>query len=354
MSNVTPTSASPASASSASTPATPAAPKTRRAQRSQALDGAIARARIIATALGPLLPGIAEADAEAAKVRIDASWVGNLVGVIASAEAAQGERVTAIVGQKAATTAEHQAAAKLVELLTAVRELVATHNPDDLAAQQAYGRGEKIDAKHVAGALEIGRAFVAAYGGEWKEAAVDAGVTDATMAEIATLTSSLATAAVSQHAAQTAGSQKTLSRAAAVKALRSLCAFAVRVVKGVYGKGSPQLATLADPRPRQARGAARKLAAKANAKAASARKAAKKAASRAKPGARAKTRARKARTAAVATRAAALVKGAANGATGAKAKKTGAKAEKTGAKAKKTGAKAEKTGAKAKKTGAKA
>jgi hypothetical protein len=328
MSN-TPTTTSAASASTT----TAAARKASRAQRSQTLDAAIARAQGVATALGPLLGGIAKADAQAKKVRIDAAWVANLESVIAAAESAQGERKTATVEQKAATAAEHEAAAKLVTLLIQVRDLVATHNPDDLAAQQAYGRGEKIDARHIAGALEVAREVVAAYAGKWKQPAVDAGITAATIAQIVSLTSTLAKAAVSQRAEKATGSQKALSRASALKALRELCAFAVRVVASVYGKASPQLATLADPRPLQGRGAARKIATKTKAKAAGAKVAAKKAASRAKPGARGKTNARKAKRAAVAAGAAVLVKGRAAAKAGPKAKKTGAKAKKASRKA---------------------
>jgi hypothetical protein len=324
--------------------------KASRAQRSQTLDAAIARAHSVATALAPLLAGIAKADAKAKKPRIDAAWVANLEGVITAAETAQGERQTARVEQMEATVAEHAVAEKLAALLIQVRDLVATHNPDDLAAQQAYGRGEKIDAKRIAGTLEIAQEFIAAYAGKWKEAAVDAGVGADTMGEITTLAGTLAKATVSRLSTKTTGARKTLSRGAAVKALRTMCAFAVRVVASVYGKGSDELATLADPRPLRGRGAARTKAAKAKAKVAQARTSARKAASRAKAGARGRTRARMAKGAAMKALAAKLAQGAGR----AKAASKGAKASSKAAKGTSKGAKATSKAAKGTSKAAKA
>jgi hypothetical protein len=295
----------------ASAPA--AAPKSTTHARSQSLANAIARGEVVAGALPPLLAGIAKkAQQGKAKPPIDAAWVANLQSVLTQARAAQGQRATAIVAQKQATADAHRTADALAAALSEVRSLVAIHNPDDVEAQLAFGRGMSIDgAKNIPGTRIAARAFVAAYADRWKTAAAAAGVTPAMIASIASMADEVASATTTQHAKKVSGADRTLTRGAAVRALRSLCAFAVKVVQNVYGKGSAQLGTLDDPRPKQGRAQARKAAARAKAKLEAAARRAKKAASRAKPGARSRSLARRTRRASAAERAAALVKGAA-------------------------------------------
>jgi hypothetical protein len=291
------------------TPAPSAAPtkKPVRHRPSNTVSAVLARAEVIAAALPPLLSGIAEADAGAASPAIDAAWVAQLNGTIAATQAAQGEGASAKVGGMAATASEHEAAAALVALLTQVRQKVEIHSADDVAAQRAYGRGVKLSVRDVQGALAAAQAYLASWGGAWKGAAASAGVTQATMDQLTSLSSALSEGTVQQQAAKTAGSQGTLTRAGAVAALSSMCAFAVRVVTAAFGKGSRELATLTARVPLQGRGAARKAAAKAKKSASRARVAATKAASRAKQGARGKARAAKAKRAAVGVRKAAFL-----------------------------------------------
>jgi hypothetical protein len=311
-----------------SPPAAPHAAKPARHRRSETTASLVARAQTIAAALPALLSGVAKADAGAAHVRINAAWVSNLTTTIAAAQAAQGNRSTVVVGKGVATSNEVLAATSLESVLAKVRTLVETHNPADIAAQRAYGRGAKLNPRDIGGTLEAAQGFVAAWNGDFKQPAVNAGVTQATIDQISALATALAQAKVSHAAAATKASQETLNRRAAVEALQTQCAFATRVVTDVFGKGSPEVATLADPRPMQARGATRKIAAKAKAKSTAARVAAKKAVSRAKPGARAKARAGKAARMVVAARKAALLAGPAKKAAAKRARATGAKKKK--------------------------
>jgi hypothetical protein len=308
-------------------PQTPAA-RTPKARRSVAIDAVVVRAQQTLAALPALLPAIAAKDAKAAKVRIDQAWVDQYAELIATASSAEGERVVATVDQKAATAAERQKGLELSLLLTDLRDLVATHNPDDLAAQQAYGRGEVIDPRRTSALVTIAGAYLAAWDGKWKEPAVDAGVTQATIDKIQTLRDSLGSADVAQHTVMTTNSSKTVARAAAITAVRQMTAFAVKVVTNVFGKGSPELVSVSDPRPLTNRASARKAATKAKKAAVKTAKKAKKTARLAKPGARSAALKGRAKRASIAAQAKALAAKAKPAAKKKTAKRPAAKAKK--------------------------
>jgi hypothetical protein len=135
---------------------------------------------------------------------------------------------------------------------------------------------------------------------------MSAGVTQATMDEIAALRASLSTADMGQHGVLTANADGTLQRAALFKVLRSMSAYAAKVVGNVYGLASSQLRSLSDPRPLTNRAAARKAETKTAKKAKKAAAAAKKAA---KPKNRAAAVKRRAKKAAIAARVGALTQG---------------------------------------------
>jgi DNA-binding protein HU-beta len=281
--------------------------KPSKARRSLALDAVIVRARQTLAALPALLAGIAAKDAHAAKVRIDDSWVSDYASVLATAEEASAGGSVARVDQKAATAEERQKGLELSLLLTDTRDVVATHNPDDLAAQQAYGRGEKIDPRRTSLLVNIAGAYLAAWDGKWKTPAVDAGVTQATMDKIQSLRDALSSADLAQHEVTLTNEDGTVNRAAALSLLRQMTAFAVKVVTNVFGRGSKQLRSLADPRPLTNRASARKAATKAKQAAAKTAKKAKKTARLAKPGARAAAVKGRAKRTAVKARAQALL-----------------------------------------------
>jgi hypothetical protein len=290
-------------------PAPAGAPKTAKARRSSAADAIVVRAKTTLAALPPLLAGIAAKDARAAKVRIDAAWVARYADVIASAEDAAAVGAVAKVDKKAATAEERQKGLELSLLLTDTRALVATHNPDDLAAQQAYGRGETIDPRRTSGLVAVAGAYLAAWDGKWKQPAVDAGVTQATMDQLKTLRDGLSSADLGQHQVLTTSADGAVERAAAVAVLREMTAFATKVVANVFGRASSELRSIADPRPLTNRASARKAATKAKKAAAKTAKKTKKAATLAKPGARAKAAKGRAKRAAVKARAKAVAAG---------------------------------------------
>jgi hypothetical protein len=277
------------------TPAT-ATPVTKssKARRTRAGEADIARAIIVLAALPSLLPGIAAKDKGAAKVRIDKAWVTQYANVLAAAQTAEGQRNVATVEQKAATADEKQKGLQLSLILTDVRDLVATHNPDDLAAQQAYGRGEQIDPRRIHALATIAGAYLAAWDGKWKTPAVDAGVTQATMSQIQSLRDALAASYAGQHQVIATSEEGTSDRVATLAGLRQLTAFAVKVVTNVFGRGSSQLRSLSDPRPLTSRASAFKAKTKAKHAAVKAATKAKKKAVAAKPGARAKALKRRA------------------------------------------------------------
>jgi hypothetical protein len=285
------------------------APTKPRRSRSEAAE--LARAQTILAALPPLLAGIAAKDAHAAAVRIDRAWVTYYAGVLASAEAAAGKRVVARSELKRATLAERASAAELASLLTDVRATVATHHPDDVNTQRAFGRGVRIEATRTGETTALAGTVLAAWGRQWKQAGLAAGVTQATIDRIAALRDSLTSADVEQHQVMTANALATSDRLATFAALRTMSTFAARVTANVFGRGSRELRSLSDPRPLTSRGAARKAAAKAKRLAA---KAAKKAAKAAKPKHRAATMKRRAKRAAVAARTAEVIAAAAKGA----------------------------------------
>lgn len=314
-------------------PTPSASVKHSKARRTRAADADVERAKLTLAALPPLLAGIATKDKNAAKVRIDKAWVTQYANVIAATEQAEGGRTVATVAQKAATSTERETADDLAVILIDVRELVATHNPDDLAAQQAYGRGEKIDPRRTSATIAVAQGFLQAWSGKWKEPATDAGVTQATMDQIETLMNELSAANVGQHDVMTTNADSTVEREAALSVLREMNVFAARVVANVFGKSSSQAASLSNPRPLTNRGAARKAATKAKHAAVKTAKKATKTAKLAKPGARAalakgraKRAAVKARAQAVAAKAAPAAKKA-KGAKKAKAKRPAAKAK---------------------------
>jgi hypothetical protein len=301
------------------TPLSPSASaKPSKARRSQAADAEVVRAKLTLAALPPLLAGIATKDKNAAKVRIDKAWVTQYANVIAATEQAEGARAVAKVDLKAATSTERETADDLAVILIDVRELVATHNPDDLAAQQAYGRGEKIDPRRTGATIAVAQGFLQAWSGKWKEPAVDAGVTQATMDQIETLMNELSAADVGQHGVMTTNADGTVGREASLSVLREMNAFAARVVANVFGKASSQALSLADPRPLASRGSVRKAATKAKHAAAKTAKKAKKTAKLAKPGERARAAKGRAKRAAVAARAKAVAAKAAPAAKSAK------------------------------------
>jgi hypothetical protein len=277
-----------------------------RARRSLASDAVIVRAKQTLAALPPLLPGIAQKDANAASVRIDEAWVARFGSVIRSAEEATAGSIVAKVDQKAATADERQKGLQLSLLLTDTRDLVATHNPDDLAAQQAYGRGEKIDPRRTTALATLAGAYLAAWDGKWKEPAVDAGVTQATMDQIQSLRDALSSAILAQHGVVTTNEDGTVNRAAALAVVREMTAFAVKVVTNVFGRGSSQARSLSDTRPLTNRASGRKATTKAKKTAAQAAKKAKKTARLAAPGKRAAAAKGRAKRAAVAAKAKAL------------------------------------------------
>lgn len=170
--------------------------------------------------------------------------------------------------------------------------------------------------------MNVAGAYLAAWDGKWKQPAVNAGVSQATMDKIQSLRDTLSSADVAQHELVLTNEDGTVNRAAALSALRQMTAFAVKVVTNVFGRGSSQLRSLANPRPLTNRAKARKAATKAKHAAATTAKKAKKAARLAKPGVRAAAAKGRAKRAAVKARAQALLaKPAAKGAK----KKTAAK-----------------------------
>jgi hypothetical protein len=277
-----------------------------RARRSVASNAILARAKQTAAALPPLLAGIAAKDAHAASIRIDEAWVAHFESVITSAEEATAGSLVAKVDQKAATAGEKQKGLQLSLLLTDTRDLVATHNPDDLAAQQAYGRGEKIDPRRTSALATLAGAYLAAWDGKWKEPAVDAGVTQATIDQIQSLRDGLSSAILAQHGVVTTNEDGTVNRAAALAVVREMTTFAVKVVANVFGRGSSELRSLSDTRPLTNRAAARKAATKAKKIAVTAAKKAKKTARLKAPGKRAAAAKGRSKRAAVAAQAKAL------------------------------------------------
>jgi hypothetical protein len=264
-----------------------------RNRRSRTEEAEIVRAKKTALALPQLLAGIAAYDANAAKVRIDQAWLDQYESTIAAAEAAADGRAIARVDLRAATAEERSSATKLAKLLIDVRDRVATHGPDDVNAQKAYGRGAKISPKSTGATLALAGSFLQAWDGKWKTNAADAGVTQAAIDEIRSLRDSLSSADMGQHGIVSANTDGTLQRGALFAVLRSMSAFAVRVVKNVFGGMSSQTLSLSDPRPLTNRGAARKAAKKAAAKAKKATAEAKKAAKPKKAAAAAKRRAKR-------------------------------------------------------------
>ena len=305
---------------------TPSA-RTSKARRTKATDANIVRAKTTLAALSPLLPGIAAKDANAAKVRIDQAWLTQYADVIAAAEGAAAGSAVARLDLKTATADERRKGLGLSLLLTDVRDLVATHNPDDLAAQQAYGRGERIDPRRTSMLVSLAGAYLAAWDGKWKQPAVDAGITQATMDQIQALRDGLSSADVQQHGLGTTNADGTVDRAATLAALRQMTAFAVKVVANVFGRGSKELRSLSDPRPLTNRASARKAVTKAKKAAVATAKKAKKTAKLAKPGARAAAAKGRAKRAAVKARAVAVVARAKPAAKAAKAKRPAKKAK---------------------------
>jgi hypothetical protein len=283
-------------------PPTPAKPAANRRSRSE--EAEIVRAKKTLAALPALLAGIAKKDANAAKVRIDAAWVAQYGSILTSAEAAADGRAVARTDLRKATATERQSSTQLGALLTDVRALVATHNPDDENAQRAYGRGTVLDPRRTGPTLTLAGAVLQAWSGQWKQVGLDSGVTQSTIDQIRSLRDSLSSADTGQLGIMTSNTDGTVQRAALFKTLRTMSTFAVAVVKNVFGKASSQAQSLADPRPLTQRGATRKAATKAKKVATTV---AKKAARAAKPKNRAATAKRRAKRVAVATRAAALV-----------------------------------------------
>jgi hypothetical protein len=284
------------------TPSPKAAAKASRNRRSRSEEAEIVRAKKTLAALSAqpsILKGIAAKDANAAKVRIDKSWLNEYSALISQAEEASDGRAVAKVDLKKATAQERAQATQLATLLTDVRDQVATHFPDDAETQQAYGRGVKVNPKVTGATIALAGAFLSAWDGDWKQPAEDAGVTQATMDQIQSLRNSLSAADMGQQGVITENVDGTITRSALFAALRSMNTYAVKVVTAVFGKTSSQVLALSDPRPLTSRGAAKKAVTKAKKTATKLLAKAKKAA---KPKALAATLKRRAKRKAVAAR----------------------------------------------------
>jgi hypothetical protein len=311
------------------TPSPKAAAKAPKNRRSRSEEAEIVRAKKTYTALSTIpsiLKGIAAKDAYAAKVRIDKAWLSEYSALIAQAETAADSRAVAKDDLKKATVQERAQAAQLATLLTDVRDQIATHFPEDVPTQEAYGRGVKVNPKVTGATIALAGSFLSAWDGDWKQPAEDAGVTQATMDQIQSLRNALSAADMGQQGVATTNVDGTLTRAALFVALRSMNTFAVRVVANVFGKTSSQALALSDPRPLTKRDAVRKAATKAKNKATKLLAKAKKAA---KPKALAATVKRRAKRKAVAARVKAVTspsKTTAKRVNAAKAKVTKAKA----------------------------
>ena len=319
-----------------------------------AIPAKVREARIMRTTLAALpamLPGIAKKDAKAAKVRIDEAWVAQYSSILAAADAAAGGRTVARVDLKSATLQEREAAAELAALLTEVRGQIETHFPKDEHAQEAFGRGEQLDARRTGPLLDTAATFLAAWAGQWNAIATKAGVTEETMNQIRTLRDSLSSADVGQQGVQTANADGALTRAALFQALHSMSVYAVKVVKNVFGKTSTEARSLADPRPLTNRAAAQKSATKAKKQAKAAAAKAKRAAKPKKRSAAVKRRVKRVAVAAKASALTAPSKGAAKKSAVTKTKSPVAK--KKGPVSKKKGPVSKKKGAGTKKKGKK-
>ena len=128
-----------------------------------------------------------------------------------------------------------------------------------------------------------------------------------------------------EHGVITSNADGSVNRAALFQVLRSMNAYAAKVVQNVYGKGSKELRSLSDPRPLTSRGAARKTATKAAKKQKAAAAKAKKAAKPKKRAAAAKRRAKRVAVAAQASTLTAAPNSSAKKATPAKKAKTSKK-----------------------------
>jgi hypothetical protein len=284
------------------TPSPTPAAKGSRNRRSRSEEAEIVRAKKTYTALSTIpsiLKGIAAKDANAAKVRIDKAWVSEYASTITQADEASAERSVAKVDLKQATTQERTQATELATLLTDTRQLVSTHFPNDVASQEAYGRGAKINARNTGSTIALAGAFLSAWDGKWKQTAENAGVTQATMDRIQSLRDALSAADMSQQGVISTNVDNTLTRSALFVQLRSMNKFAAQVVGNVFGKASSQALALSDPRPLTSRDAVKKAATKAKV---SAKKLAAKAKKAAKPKNTAASLKRRAKRLAVAAR----------------------------------------------------
>lgn len=227
----------------------PAPTKPPRVRRSRSEEAEIVRAKKTARALSPLLAGIAKADAHAKEVRIDKTWVERYASLTSAAERSADGRAVRRADLKAATNLERETARQLAARLIDVRHRIATHHKDNLAAQQAFGRGARIEAPRTGPLIGLAGAFVAAIRGEFQQVARDAGITDPMARTIEDLRGKLSDADMGQHGVITVNVDGTLDRRALFQVLRSMSEFSVRVVKNVFGAGSHELQALSDPRP---------------------------------------------------------------------------------------------------------
>ena len=311
------------------TPATSAKAPANRRSRSEEANIVRAKNTLRAlTTMPAILAGVAKKDANAKNVRIDQGWVTQYASVISGCESSSAGRAVGRADLKQATASERASGAQLATILKDVREVVATHNPDDTNAQKTFGRGTQIEASRTGPTIALADTFLAAWNGNWKQVAADSGVTQATMDQMKALRDSLSGADMGQHGVVTANSDGTLQRAALFTVLRSMSTFATRVVDNVFGKTSSEAKALTDTRPLTRAGAAKKAAAKAKT---TAKKAAAKAKKAAKPKNEPAAVKRRAKHAAVAARVKAVKAGAkpaAKAAPRAKAKPKKAKARK--------------------------
>ena len=95
------------------------------------------------------------------------------------------------------------------------------------------------------------------------------------MDQVQSLRDGLSSADMGQHGIVTSNVDGTMQRAALFAVLRSMSAFAARVVANVFGKTSSQMLSLSDPRPLTSRAGKKRIAAKAKKAELKAKKAAK-------------------------------------------------------------------------------
>jgi len=266
--------------------------KKTRVSRSKSTEATIVRAKAVAVALPPLLAGIAEADADAASVRIDQAWVDDFNALISSAEQTADAQPVRAAKRMGATQDERSTGDRLAAALIALRDRIATHHTDDVGLQRAFGRGLQIEGGRT-GAVIAAAGAVAQAWTEHRDEAAAAGVTQAQIDGIASLRSALSSADVAQRQASTSRRDGTVDKTAQLALVAERSAYAVRVVGNVFGKASAEARSVADPRAKTGTGVkkATAKAARAATKQAVAQRKKLLAARSAKPAAKAKKKA---------------------------------------------------------------